>query len=139
MALAYMNDTDDDGGHAGPLIALAGRVDRAAVRADPTQAGRTRVALPDRVSGDQAETTVGSQQVERAAEKVGYQVGVAVRLVVNRLQPVEIAVAIAGDERVLARKRRVADDAIETGGFAGKDFGELDFPVKGTPSALCGW
>ena len=42
--------------------------------------GRARVALSDRVRGDQAEGTFLSDQVERPPEKVGHEVGIAVRL-----------------------------------------------------------
>ena len=115
--LGNVNDAHDDRGLSRPFVAAAGVVDRPAVGADPAQAGRSRVALADRVRGDQAEESPGSQQVERPAEEVGHEVGVAVRFLVDRLQPVEVAVAVAIDERVLARERRIADDRIEAAGF----------------------
>ena len=71
------------------------------------------------------------QQVERAAEEVGHEIGVAVRLLVDRLEPVEITARVPGRERVLARERRIAHERVEPGVRAVEDLGELDLPVKG--------
>ncbi len=83
-ALHHVDDADHDRREAGPLDALARGVDLAAVLTDPAQPGRARVALGDRVRGDQAEGAALAQQVERAPEEVGDEVGVAVALLVQR-------------------------------------------------------
>ena len=83
---AALNDVDDahhHRRHAGPLHALARREDLAAVRADPAQPARARVALRDRVGRDQAEGPAIAQQVEGAPEEVRNEVGVAVALCVE--------------------------------------------------------
>ena len=54
------------------------------------QPGSARVALADRVGGDQPEGTALAQQTEGAAEEMRDEVGVAVRALVQRLQPVRI-------------------------------------------------
>ena len=59
--------------------------------ANPPQPGVASVALPDGVRGDEAESAVAAQEMEGAAEEVGDEVGVAVALLVQRLQPIEIA------------------------------------------------
>ena len=89
---------------ARPFEPLASRVDRAAVVADPAQAGRARVTLADRVRGDQTEGALGSNEVESTAEEVGDQVGVAVRFGMNGLEPVGIALGVTFGHRVLARR-----------------------------------
>ena len=78
-----VNDRHYDGRFAGPLDALASGEDGAAVHADPSQAGCPRVALRDGVRGDQPERSAVPQQVERAAEEMRHQVGVAVALLVE--------------------------------------------------------
>ena len=115
-----VDHADHDGGLSGPFVAAAGGVDRAAVRADPAQAGRSRVALGDRVGGDQAERPPCRSSVNARRKKWATRSAVAVRLGVDRLEPIEIAVGVAVDDRVLAGERRVADDRIEARILAGR-------------------
>lgn len=53
--LVHVYQGDDDGGLAGPLDALPGREDGPVVQSDPPKSSRARVALGNRVRGDQAE------------------------------------------------------------------------------------
>ena len=129
--LVGMDYADDHGREPRPLLAPGRFVERAVVFADPAQTGRARVALADSVRGDQAECPLAPQKVERAAEEVGHEIGVAVRLLVDRLQPVRITGREPGRERVLARERRVTHERIEAPVNAVEDLGELDLPVKG--------
>jgi hypothetical protein len=66
---------------------------------------------------------------------VSYEIGVAVSVLVKRLEPVEITFTISVDERILPSERRVADDRIEAASgipfrISREDFRELDLPVK---------
>ena len=45
---------------------------------------------------------------------MGHEVAVSVCFDVQGLQPIEIAVAVGVDDRVLACERRITDDTIET-------------------------
>ncbi len=74
-----MDDADHDRRHTRPLQPFARGVDRAAVGADPAEARGLRVTLADGVGGDQAKGAALPDQVERSAEEVGHEVGVAVR------------------------------------------------------------
>ena len=79
-SLCDMNHADDHRRLPRPLVRGAGR-NRSCRRACRSSAGQCAgVALGDRVRGDQPEGAAASQQVERPAEEVGDQVGVAVRL-----------------------------------------------------------
>lgn len=69
-----MNDAHHHGRHAWPFVSLAGGVDRAAVEADPAQATAASIALSDGVGGDESQRTIGTQEVEAAAEEVGYEI-----------------------------------------------------------------
>ena len=72
-----------------------------------------------------------AQQVERPAEEVGNEVGVAVRFVVDRLEPIEIALPSAPPiNRVLARERRVAHERIETPDSRGRTPRETRSPSE---------
>ena len=128
--LVDVNHADDHGGQPRPLLASGRCEDVPTVLTDPAQPGTSRVALSDRVRGDQAEGPLFPQQVKRPTEEVRDEVRVAVRLVVKGLEPVEIAVAVAVDERVLARERRVPHERIEPRILAVEHLGKLDLPVE---------
>jgi len=85
-----VDDADDDGSLARPLLASGGRVDHPAVVTNPAQARAPRVPLTDSVRGDQAEGPARTQQVECAAEEMSHKIAVAVRLLVNHQKPIEI-------------------------------------------------
>ena len=61
---------------------------------------------------------------------MGDEVGVAVRALMDVLEPVEVTVGVAAQQRVLTGERRVADDCIEARVVALEDLGELDAPVE---------
>src|ERR1051325_9661301 len=75
-----VNNGHNDGGAPRPLHPLPRLVDRSTVFADPAQAGAARIALRDRVRGDETERSAAPRQIERAPEELGDQIGVAVRL-----------------------------------------------------------
>ena len=52
---AHVDDADHDRRLSRPFEPFPRGVDRAAVRANPRQAGRARIVLPNRVRRDQAE------------------------------------------------------------------------------------
>ena len=72
-----VDDRDDDGGFARPFVAAAGGVDRATSLADRPQAGGARVALADRIGGEQAEAAAVAQQSVSAAEEMRDEIGIA--------------------------------------------------------------
>src|SRR5437764_65006 len=78
--LVDVDDADDYGRLAGPFLAARRGVDGPAVLADPAQAGAPRVALVDRIRGDQAEGALISQHGVRAAEEVGHEIPISMRL-----------------------------------------------------------
>lgn len=110
-----MNNRNHHRRQAGPFHPPAGVVDRAAVGADPAEAGATRIPLGDGVGGDEAEGAPRPQEVERAAEEVGDEVGVAVGFFVEDFEPVEVSGPVAIADGVLPGERRIADDEVETG------------------------
>ena len=93
--LPDVQHADDDGGQTGPLEPAADGKYLGAVLADPAQAAGARVALGDGVGGDQAEGALLADEIERAAEEVGHEIGVAVAFLVDLLQPVGIVRDVA--------------------------------------------
>ena len=79
---------------AGPFVALPCRVDRSAMRADPTQAGVASITLCDCVGSDQTEAAVVPNQIEGAAIEMRDQIRIPVRFFVQRLEPIQVSVAI---------------------------------------------
>ncbi len=61
LPLDDMNNGNDNCGESRPSVALACRVDRSPMCANPAQAGVAGVALADGVGGDQAKGALGSQ------------------------------------------------------------------------------
>src|SRR5215831_7773839 len=81
--LQYPNNAYHHSRSARPCVTTACRVDRpAALNAYPAESCITRIALPNCVCGDEAESTILSQQVKGASEKVCNEVSVAVALFV---------------------------------------------------------
>ena len=133
-AIVPLQDVDHAHHHrrlAGPRDAAARAVDRAAVPADPAQAGGARVALGDGVGGDQPKRAALAQQAEGPAEEMRRQIGVAMAFRMDRLQPVGIGGRMGGGDRVLPREGRVADDGVETRIVSFEHLRELDLPVEG--------
>src|ERR1022692_4458297 len=54
-----------------------------------------------------------SQERECPTEEVRHQIRVAMRLLVERLQPIRVRVSVRGDQRVLPGKWRIANDCIK--------------------------
>lgn len=100
------------------------------------QARITRVTLRNGVRRNQPERAAVSQKTESAAIEMRHQVGIAVCPLVERLKPGQIIAAIPGDDRVLARKRRIADDGVEARILAREHLGKFDRPVKGAKRML---
>ncbi len=71
------------------------------MRQDRRQSGGSRIALADGVGGDQPKDAARPQQAKSAVEKVGDEVGIAVSVRMQRLQPRQIVVAVASDDRVV--------------------------------------
>ena len=111
--LPDVQHADDDGGQSGPFDPAADGKYLGAVLTDPAQAAGARVALGDGVGCDEAKGALLADEIERAAEKVGNEVGVAVAFSVDLLQPVGIVRDVARRQRVLPRKGRVPDDRIK--------------------------
>ena len=88
--LSDMQHADDDGGQTGPFDPAADGKYLGAVLADPAQAAGAGIALGDGVGGDQPVGALLADEVERAAEEMGHEIGVAVAFLVDFLQPVGI-------------------------------------------------
>lgn len=110
---AHMHHANYNRRLSGPFHATQRGVNRAAVRADPAQSRRSRVALRNRVGGDQPEGAFWAQEIERAAIEMGNQVTVAVRVGMTVQQPCEVAVSAHAGNFAPSHERRIADDAIE--------------------------
>ncbi len=128
--LSHVDDAHHYRRLPGPRAPSAGVVDLAAVRADPAEAGSAGVALRDGVGGDQAERAPAAQEGERPPEEVGHEVGVAVALLVRRLEPVGVAGGVARGHGVLPRERRIAHDGVEPRVLPLEHLGKLDLPVE---------
>src|SRR5271166_3387778 len=136
-AFAGVDDADYHCRLSGPLLAPRRGNDSPAVFANPTQPGTPRVTLADRVGGDEAESPSLSEQVERSSEEVGDKIRVAMRLIVDRFEPVDVSLDAAFGERGSSRKGRIAHEGVETRVLPIEDFEELDLPVKGNDRVGC--
>ncbi len=92
--------------------------------------------MADSVRGDKPEHTALPQQAKRAAEEMRHQIGIAMRALVERLQPREVVLHTAGDNRVLPGKRRIPHNGVEPAIVAREHLGELDLPVKRREAVL---
>ena len=127
-----MDNADDHGRLSRPLrTRRVASIDRAAVLADPAKPGRSRVALADRVRGDQAEGALVAEQVERTAEEVGDEIGDC------RATPRESACSQSrydSSECSLRcscpQERRIADERIEPRILPVEHLRKLDLPVE---------
>src|SRR5208337_2192846 len=77
-SLVGMDDADDNRRQSRPPFTTGCLIERGAVIADPTQAGRACIILSDRIRRDQAERTVLAQQIECTAKKMSNQIRIAV-------------------------------------------------------------
>ena len=114
----------------GHLYASGGGVDHAAVLADPAQAGVAVSPWPIVLVAIRPKAAAVAKQVERAAEEVGNEIGVAVRLLVDRLEPVEIALALTADIVFLPANGGLPTNASNRRILAVEHLGKLDLPVK---------
>ena len=104
-SLHHVKHAHHDGGEAGPLDTLSRAVNLAAVLANPAEPACAGVALGDRVRGDEAESAVLANQVERAAKEMGHEIGIATRFGVKGFEPIAVSVAERGADSLPAQER----------------------------------
>src|SRR2546423_388049 len=112
-----MNHAHDDRCLARPFKPPIGADDHAVMLENRCQTCIARIALADRVRGDEAERSAGANQSEGSAEEMRDEVGVAVRAFVKRLQPRQITCSICPDDAVLTREWRITNDGVEAAIF----------------------
>src|SRR5689334_14356239 len=59
------------------------------------------------------------------------EISIAMRALMQRLQPLQIILPVSGDDRVFAGERRIADDRVEAATLPCKDLRELRRPMEG--------
>jgi hypothetical protein len=79
------------------------------VLAHPSQSGRSRVPLSNRVGRNQAKTSPVTEKRVSASKEVRHEVRIAVALCVQLLQPIRVAVRVSFGHRVLPRERTMDD------------------------------
>src|SRR5205085_5450396 len=91
---------------------------------------RARVALGDGVGGDEPERSAAAQEIECTPEEMRGQVGIAVRLVVQYLQPLDEAVPVGFGDGVLPGERRIAHKRIEPRVLSVEHLRKFDAPME---------
>ena len=125
-----MDHAHHHSGHARPSVTSPCGEDRPTVRANPPKTRGSRVSLADSVRGNQPETSVLSQQIERPTIEVRDQIRIAVGFLMDGFEPVKIPVAVAVNQRVFASERRIPHHRIKPAVLTSEHFWELDLPVK---------
>jgi hypothetical protein len=125
-----MDDADHHRRLARPFEPPPGAHNRAALNEDRRKSRGARVALADRVGGDQAEDTTFAQQTKCSAKEMRDDIGIAMRSLMQRLQPGQIVPSLASDDRVFAGDGRVADDRVEAATLPCKHLREFHRPME---------
>jgi len=125
-----MDHRDHHRGLAGPFQPPRCARNRSAIRQNWSKSCRARIALADRVGRDQPEHAAVSEEAESTAKEVRDEISISMRTFVQRLQPRQIVFDVSLDDRILAGKRRIADDGVEAAILASEHLRKLDLPMK---------